>query len=332
MAAIEYVAVHREPKTHRWKADSNVPLISIIVPAYNESECVDELARRLTVVFEQESQYDWECIIVENGSTDDTWEKLQRIHEADGRFKVLRLARNFRMDGGLTAGLAYASGDACVLMTADLQDPPEMIPTFLRHWEEGYQNIYGIVTERRGVGPIRRFNSKAFYWLAGKLTEGRIPKGASDFRLLDRKAYEAVRSMDERNRFVRGLVAWVGFKSIGIPMERPPRFGGESKAYSFKVIELAFKGIFAHSYIPLRLITVAGVTLSALSLLALLLSVILWVFRGVPFGGFGTIVALVLLLFGTLAFMLGIVSEYVGLIYEEVKQRPNFIVSDTLGL
>ena len=256
---------------------------------------------------------------------------MQRIHEQDPRFKILRLARNFRMDGGLTAGLDYVTGDACVLMTADLQDPPEMIHEFLRKWEEGYENIYGVVTERQGTGPIRTFNSKAFYWLAGKLTDGTIPRNASDFRLLDRNAYEAVRSMNERNRFVRGLVAWVGFNSIGLPMQRPPRFAGTSNAHSFKVIELAFKGIFAHSYIPLRLITLVGVSLSALSFLGLIMSGILWLTRGVPFGGFGTIVALVLLLFGVLSFMLGIVSEYVGLIYEEVKARPNFIVSQRLG-
>jgi dolichol-phosphate mannosyltransferase len=306
-------------------------LVSIIVPAYNETDCVDELARRLTEVFESEPQYRWEAVIVENGSIDDTWVKLQRIHEQDPRFKILRLARNFRMDGGLTAGRDHVTGDACVLMTADLQDPPEMIHEFLRKWEEGYENIYGVVTERQGTGPIRTFNSKTFYWLAGKLTDGTIPRNASDFRLLDRKAYEAVRSMNERNRFVRGLVAWVGFNSIGIPMQRPPRFAGTSNAHSLKVIELAFKGIFAHSYIPLRLITLVGVSLSALSFLALILSGILWLTRGVPFGGFGTIVALVLLLFGVLSFMLGIVSEYVGLIYEEVKARPNFIVSQRLG-
>lgn len=306
-------------------------LISVIVPAYNESDCVDELARQLAMVFDSESNYEWEAVIIENGSTDDTWQKLKAIHERDPRFKVVRLARNFRMDGGLTAGLDYVTGDACVLMTADLQDPPELIHEFLRKWEEGYANVYGVVTERRGTGPIRTFNSKAFYWLAGKLTDGRIPKNASDFRLLDRRAYEAVRSMQERNRFVRGLVAWVGFDSIGIPMQRPPRFAGESKAYSLKVIELAFRGIFAHSYVPLRLITVAGVTVSALAFLGLLVAVVLWLFRGVPFGGFGTIVSLVLLLFGVLAFMIGIVSEYVGLIYEEVKGRPNFIVSDELG-
>ena len=306
-------------------------LVSIIVPAYNETDCVDELARRLTEVFESEPDYRWEAVIVENGSIDDTCVKLQRIHEQDPLFKILRLARNFRMDGGLTAGLDYVTGDACVLMTADLQDPPEMIHEFLRKWEEGYENIYGVVTERQGTGPIRTFNSKAFYWLAGKLTDGTIPRNASDFRLLDRKAYEAVRSMNERNRFVRGLVAWVGFNSIGIPMQRPPRFAGTSNAHSFKVIELAFKGIFAHSYIPLRLITLVGVSLSALSFLGLIMSGILWLTRGVPFCGFGTIVALVLLLFGVLSFMLGIVSEYVGLIYEEVKARPNFIVSQRLG-
>ena len=303
----------------------------MVVPAYNESDCVDELARRLSEVFSKETSYDWEVVIVENGSTDDTWAKLQKIHGRDSRFKVLRLARNFRMDGGLTAGLDFVTGDACVLMTADLQDPPELIHEFLRRWEEGYQNVYGVVIERQGVSPLRRFNSRAFYWIAGKLTDGRIPRNASDFRLLDRQAYEAVRSMQERNRFVRGLVAWVGFQSIGVPMERPPRFAGESKAYSLKVLELAFKGIFAHSYVPLRLITVMGVAMSFLAFLGLVSATILWIVRGVPFGGFGTIVSLVLLLFGFLAFMLGIVSEYVGLIYEEVKGRPNYVVASTLG-
>lgn len=305
--------------------------ISVIVPAYNESECIEELAARLSNIFSLESQYDWEAIIVENGSADDTWLKLQAIHAHDPRFRILRLARNFRMDGGLTAGLAYASGDACVLMTADLQDPPEMIREFLRKWEEGYENVYGVITERQGTGPLRTFNSKAFYWLAGKLTDGAIPRNASDFRLLDRAAYEAVRAMDERNRFVRGLVAWVGFNSIGIPMVRPPRFAGESKAHSFKVIELAFKGIFAHSYIPLRLITVVGVVLSAAAFIGLIVLAVLWLAVGVPFSGFGTIVSLSLLLFGVLSFMLGIVSEYVGLIYEEVKRRPNFVIARTLG-
>lgn len=307
-------------------------LVSVVIPAYNESECVAELVGRLAAVFDAERGYQWECIVVENGSTDDTWAKLVAVHQADRRFKVVRLARTFRMDGGLTAGLAYARGEACVLMTADLQDPPEMIPQFLRLWEQGYQNVYGVVVQRQGVGWARRMNSKVFYWLAGKASSGRLPEGASDFRLLDRVAYEAVRQLEERNRFVRGLVAWVGFRSIGVPMERPPRFAGESKARTLPVIGLALKGIFAHSYLPLRAITLFGLGVSVVSMVALVVSAVLWFAVGVPFPGFGSLIALVLLLFGGLAFMLGVVSEYVGLIYEEVKQRPNFIVSETLGL
>ena len=164
-------------------------LISVVIPAYNETDCVDELARRLTLVMDAEPAYDFEIIIVENGSLDDTWDKLLAIHQRDPRFKVVQLARNFRMDGGLTAGLAHARGDAAVVMTADLQDPPELISTFLRKWEEGYENIYMVVSERQGTGPLRTFNSKAFYWLAGRLTDGRIPRNASDFRLVDRKVY-----------------------------------------------------------------------------------------------------------------------------------------------
>jgi len=306
-------------------------LISIIIPAYNEEECVDELAARLKTLFLTESQYDFEAIIVENGSTDSTWEKLQKIVAADPRFKILKLSRNFRMDGGLTAGLDYIKGDACVLMTADLQDPPELISEFLRKWESGWENIYGVVTKRGGTGPIRTLNSKMFYFVADKLTDGRIPKNASDFRLVDKKVYLAIKSMAERNRFVRGLFAWAGFKSVGIPMERPPRFGGVSNAHSLKVIDLAFKGIFAHSYKPLRLITVFGIVLSAISFLTIIPLAIIWITSGVPFAGFGTIVSLFLFVLGILSLMIGILSEYIGLIYEEVKARPNYVVSEFIS-
>lgn len=301
-------------------------LISVIIPAYNESECIEELHARLAQVFDAESRYAFEAVIVENGSSDDTYTKLLEINKSDSRFKILKLARNFRMDGGLTAGLSVIDSDACILMTADLQDPPEQIPTLIRKWEEGFENVYGIVTERQGTGPIRTFNSKAFYWIAGKLTDNRIPKNASDFRLLDRKVYAAVREMDERNRFVRGLVAWVGFTSVGVEIARPPRFAGESKAYSFQVIDLAFKGIFAHSYKPLRIITVTGVSVSIFSIVAFAVLLMRWILVGVPFGGFGTIVTIALFSFGLLTFMLGIIAEYLGLIYEEVKKRPNYVI------
>lgn len=307
-------------------------LVSVIVPAFNEESCIDELARRLKIVFSKNEKYDFEALIIENGSTDRTWEILKVINAKDPRFKVIRLARNFRMDGGITAGLNFAKGDAVVFMTADLQDPPELISEFIKKWEDGFENVYMQVSKRVGTGPLRTFNSKAFYWLAGKLTDNRIPKNVSDFRLLDRKVYEAVRGMNERNRFVRGLVAWVGFRSVGVEAERPERFGGESKAHSLKVIDLAFKGIFSHSYVPLKLITMTGVALSLISFVSLLFWMIVWITSGVPFAGFGTIVSLAVLAFGTLTFMLGIIAEYLGLIYEEVKGRPNFIVAEQLGI
>jgi glycosyltransferase involved in cell wall biosynthesis len=307
-------------------------LISVVIPAYNEEDCVDELARRLQGVFDANGTYDFEVIVVENGSQDATWCKLLEINRRDGRFKILRLARNFRMDGGLTAGLAYAKGDAAVLMTADLQDPPELISQFIAKWEEGYENVYGVVTARRGTGPLRRFNSRMFYWLAGRLTDNLIPPNVSDFRLVDRKVYDTINTMEERNRFVRGLFAWVGFKSIGIEHERAERYGGVSNAHSLKVIDLAFKGIFAHSYLPLTLITLSGIGLSVLSILTFAVLALKAVFFGVPFPGFGTIVSLILLLFGFLFCMLGVVAQYIGLIYEEVKQRPNYIVQERVGL
>ena len=307
--------------------------IAVIAPAYNESECVEELAKRLAIVFDAESAYDFEAIIVENGSTDDTMDKLLAIHRADPRFKILQLSRNFGgMDGGITAGLNVIDADAVVLMAADLQDPPEFIPEMIRAWEQGYENVYGVVTARRGTGPIRRMNSLLFYWLAGKLTADRITKNASDFRLVDRKVYEAVRSMDERNRFVRGLFSWVGFKSIGLPMVRPPRFAGESKAYSMGIINMAFKAIFAHSYLPLRLITLTGFLLSAVSVIFVALVTIRILFYGVPFAGFGSLICGMWLGFGIITLLLGVVGEYLSLIYEEVKQRPNFLISRRVGI
>jgi dolichol-phosphate mannosyltransferase len=235
------------------------------------------------------------------------------------------------MDGGITAGLDYISGDALVLMTADLQDPPERIPDFLRAWESGYESVFGIVTRRKGTGPIRTLNSKLFYFVAGLLTDGRIPRNVSDFRLADKKVYEEIRKMQERNRFVRGLFAWVGYKSIGIPMDREERFAGKSNAHSFQVIDLAFKGIFAHSYKPLKLITIFGISLSAISFFSIIPLAIVWFTQGVPFAGFGTLISLILLLISFLFLFLGIIGEYVGLIYEEVKARPNYLVSETIN-
>jgi glycosyltransferase involved in cell wall biosynthesis len=302
--------------------------VSVVIPAFNEEDCVNELVARLRNVFLREPNYIWDLLIVENGSEDRTYQALIFLRNSEPRLRILKLSRNFRMDGGITAGLSHIDSDACVIMTADLQDPPEVISQFLRKWEEGYENIYALVNERQGISPIRRFNSVMFYRVASFLSDGLITKNASDFRLVDRKVYESVREMTERNRFVRGLFSWVGFKSVGVEINRPPRFAGVSNADTFKVLDLAAKGIMAHSNKPLRFISAMGFFVSLIALASLLPFAWLWFTSGVPFAGFGTIVSLIILGLGSQVFFTGVMSEYLGMVYEEVKKRPNFIVSE----
>jgi dolichol-phosphate mannosyltransferase len=306
--------------------------VDIVIPAYNEEDCVEELARRLKMLFDKESRYAWRAIIVENGSTDKTWDLLEKIARDDERFSIIQLSRNFHMDGGLTAGLEYVTADAVVFMTADLQDPPEAISDFLLVWEQGVHNVYGRVSERIGTGPLRKFNSQAYYFLANKFTGGLITRNASDFRLMDRKLYETVRNLDERNRFMRGLVAWAGFTSQAVPVSRPPRFGGESKAFSIPVFGLAVRSIFAHSYFPIRAISIVGFLSSFVAVITFIIMLSVWLTKGVPFPGFGSIMTLVLFIFGTLTLILGVLAEYIGLIYQEVKRRPNFVVQETRNI
>lgn len=304
--------------------------ISVVIPAYNEEDCVEELISQLSFVADTETNYNWTFLIVENGSIDSTFEKLLRIREKEPRLQILKLSRNFRMDGGITAGLSAIDSDACVIMTADLQDPPNVIPLFIRKWEDGYENIFAQIENRNGISRVRRFNSVMFYRIASFLSDGLITKNASDFRLVDRKVYESVREMSERNRFVRGLFSWVGFRSVGIIIDRPPRFAGVSNAHTFKVLDLALKGIMAHSNKPLRFISASGFILSTIAFISLIPCTWLWLNSGVPFAGFGTIVSLILLGLGSQIFFIGVLSEYLGMVYEEVKGRPNFIISELI--
>jgi dolichol-phosphate mannosyltransferase len=301
--------------------------LSIVIPAYNEEDCIRELINRLSLVIAQESGYTWEVIVIDNGSVDKTWEEILKESQTKPFVKGLKLSRNFLMDGGITAGLDKVDSDACIIMCADLQDPPEMIPEFLRKWEGGYENVYGVVTERQGTSLVRRLNTFLFYKIANFLTDTKIPKNVSDFRLVDRKVYEAVRDIDERNRFMRGLFAWVGFKSIGVDVVRPPRFGGTSNAHSMVVLGFAIRGILSNSTKLLRLVSCFGVGLSVISFMTVVPMALAWFAFGVPFAGFGTIVSLVLLGIGLQSLMIGVLSEYVGLAYEETKRRPNFIIS-----
>lgn len=305
--------------------------ISLIVPVFNEDECLEELCNRLSVVFDSEPAYKFECVLIENGSSDDSFAKMLEARGRDTRFNIVQLSRNFHMDGAITAGLEYVTGDACVIMASDLQDPPEVIPDFLRLWEEGFENIYGEVVERQGTGFLRKINSWLFYKLAGRLTNGLIVRNASDFRLVDKGVYSAVREMDERNRFVRGLFAWSGFSTTKVPVPRPPRYAGVSKAHFLPVLGLAIKGIFSHSYVPLRILGVTGLVVSFLALAGLAYSTWRALAVGVPFDGYGTLLGVTVLGFGFIAGALGLIGEYIALIYEEVKRRPNFIVRKTVG-
>lgn len=307
-------------------------LISIVTPVYNEEDNLIELSRQLKKVFSKNTNYEFEVILVENGSHDKSYLICKEIVQEDSRFKILKLSRNFGADGGLTAGLNSASGDAAVIMASDLQDPPELINEFIKKWEEGFENIYQIVSKRTGTSLLRRLNSQLFYYIVNRLTGGVMPKNVSDFRLIDKKVYKTINGMQERNRFIRGLFAWSGFKSIGISFARPERFSGKSKAHTLVVLSLALKGIFAYSYIPLQFITWIGVFISSFSFCFLGVVIFRALIYGVPFAGYGTIIGVMLLMFGFIFVFLGIVGKYIGLIYEEVKQRPNFIVSESVGI
>lgn len=308
-------------------------LVSIVTPLYNEGENVDELFERLSTVFASlASRYDFEVIAVENGSVDDTYAKLLAVRARDPRWKIVHLSRNWLMEGGMTAGLAHATGDAAVIMASDLQDPPELIPLFLEKWEQGYENVYQVINRRPGESPIRRLATRAFYKIINRLSETPVPQNASDFRLVDRRAYEAFNAMSERNRMLRAMWGFLGFRSVGVDSERAARSGGRSKFNYLVVAGFALRGILSYSYLPLKLIPFFGTACSIFSFVLLVVFVVRAFVYGVPFDGFGTITALLLMLFGFLFLFLGLVSEYVGMIYTESRGRPTYIVRDLHGL
>jgi dolichol-phosphate mannosyltransferase len=276
--------------------------------------------------------YDFEVIVVENGSYDSTFEKLLKVNKEDNRFKILQLSRNFGWEGGITAGLRYAKGDAAVIIMADLQEPPEMVSQFLAKWEEGYDVVYGIVKKRPGIPWRRRIFTNIFYKIIYLLTNKLVPENVSDFRLVDRKVYMTINGMNERNRFLRGLFAWSGFKQVGISFERPPRKYGKSKADTITVLRAAFNAVFAFSYIPLRVATLIGFMLSIISFILMVFELVMYIIAGRDVPGFLSLILIMLFLFGMLFLILGIIGEYISRIYDEVKERPNYIVKKEIGL
>lgn len=303
------------------------PLISVAIPAYNESANIEQLATRLRKVFDDLGQdYEFEVVICENGSADDTEDKIRAEVARDSRFKMIQLSRNFYMEGGMMAALTHVTGDACVIMSADLQDPPEMIPQMLELWKSGLDHVYSVITYRHGEGRFRRLAAGVFYWLIEKVSDTPVPRNASDFRLVDRQMYEAFDALPEKNRMVRATWGWLGFRSTAIQYERPARAGGKSTFNPIATAGFAIRGILASSLSPLKLMPILGGVFSVLSFLGVAtISIRAFIF-GVPFPGWGTLVCLNLLLFGFLFLGLSIVAEYLGMTFAEVRGRPAYIV------
>jgi polyisoprenyl-phosphate glycosyltransferase len=304
--------------------------LDIVTSAYNEEGNITELYAELKSVLDAESGYIWRLIISDNGSTDNTWEEITSISNNHPNVIGLKLSKNFGFEGAIKAGLDLSDADATVIMTSDLQDSPADIPKFLREFENGFDNIYQIVSERPDSTLLRRINSGIFYWLAHTLSDGQIPKNVSEFRLVSKRLNETMKSMPERNRFLRGIVSWTGYKSKGVEFARQPRRYGKSKAFSSHVFKLGVKGILVNSYTPLNIVAVLGVIMSLVSFILTVVFSIIWITSGTPFAGFGILVGINLLGFGLVMLALGVVSQYLALVYEELKGRPSYLIMDQI--
>jgi dolichol-phosphate mannosyltransferase len=311
--------------------------LSLVVPCYNEAEVLPFLKARLLSALADLGER-WEVILVDDGSRDGTFEELAAMHRADGRFKAVRLSRNFGHQAAISAGLACASGEAVGIMDADLQDPPEVLVAAWRKLQEGYDVVYA-VRRKRKENVFKRAAYTLFYRLLSFMAEVDIPLDSGDFCLMSSSVVEALKQMPERNPFLRGLRAWAGFRQIGLEYERAERAAGGTKYPFRKLLRLATDGVFAFSTLPLRLVTYLGLCALAFSLLAGGF-VLLWRVCGFRFMGYTAhdlpgwtaLVVGMLFISGVQFLMLGCLGEYIGRIYTEVKQRPRWLVRQTLGL
>ena len=305
-------------------------LLSVVIPLFNEQGSIDALVPRLTEVLEAEG-LTAEIILVDDGSSDSTWDKMVAWRATHENLTLVALSRNFGKEIAITAGLDVAEGDAVVIMDGDLQHPPETIPVFLRRWREGYDIVYGVRRDRRDDGATRRALSKAFYRVFNKLSTTPITPDAGDFRLMDRKVVEAIRRMRERARFMKGIYSWVGFKAIPVEFDVTVRQHGKSSFSGSRLFALAFDGILSFSTAPLKAAVLIGAlfALGAISLGAYFMFRTL--FLGVDTPGFATLIVSTLGLSGLILLQLGIMGLYLGRIYEEVKGRPLYLVRDLVG-
>jgi len=304
--------------------------LSIIVPIYNEELVIPELYRRITSVME-EIGVTWEMVCINDGSRDRSVQMLLELRQADPRIKLVDFSRNFGHQIAITAGLDYAEGDAVVIIDADLQDPPEVFGEMLARWREGYEVVYAVRTDRKGESFFKLWTANAFYRLLRAITDVNIPLDAGDFRLMDRQVVRTMRSLRENHRFMRGLSSWVGYKQIGVEYKRAERYAGETKYPLRKMLKLTMDAITSFSYVPLRMATWFGFSLAVISLVGILITVGLRLSGNNAFYGQATTLVAVLFLGGIQLIFLGILGEYLGRIYDEVKQRPLYIVARAHG-
>jgi polyisoprenyl-phosphate glycosyltransferase len=306
-------------------------LISVVIPCFNEQEVIRETHARLGAVLKT-MPVQIEFVYVDDGSSDATPELLRELQSHDARIRVVRLSRNFGHQMAITAGLEHASGDAVVIIDADLQDPPEVIDQFIRKWLDGYDVVYGVRTERDGETAFKRWTAKLFYRCIGSLSDTQIPLDTGDFRLMDRRVVDELLSMPERDRFVRGMVSWIGFSQVAVAYRRAPRLAGVTKFSLFKMLRFATDGIVSFSILPLRLATWTGFLASGLAVVAIFL-VLLERFLGVQglVKGWTSTVIAILFIGGVQLICMGIIGEYVGRIYGEAKRRPLYVVREVMG-
>jgi dolichol-phosphate mannosyltransferase len=305
-----------------------LPTFSIIAPVYNEKDCLDVLVSRISEVMETTKE-PWELVIVDDGSQDGSTEIIRRLAKQDSRVRPVIFARNFGHQVAVTAGMDYSRGKAVVIIDADLQDPPEVILEMIEKWKEGYQVVYAVRAEREGETWFKRTTASVFYRLISKITDINIPLDTGDFRLMDRKVVDVMGKMRETHRFLRGMSSWVGFKQIGVSYKRAARFAGKTKYPVKKMLGLALNAITSFSYFPLQLATYLGFISAGISILAIPIVIIVRLITQQAFLGQATTLIAVLFFGGVQLISLGILGEYVGRIYDEVKGRPLYIVSES---
>ena len=307
------------------------PVYSIVAPVHNEEAVLHELYRRISEVMAQAGE-PWELVLVDDGSRDRSAEVIAELHDNDPRVRGIILSRNFTFQIAVTAGLEHASGDAVVLIDADLQDPPEVVLEMIQKWKEGYEVVYGVRSSRDGETWFKRVTASAFYRIINRITGIKIPVDTGDFRLMDRLVVNSVLQMPEHNRFLRGMVTWVGYKQTGIYYERQARFAGETKFTVRRMTRFAMDAITGFSYFPLQLATYFGFITAVISALAIILVILLRLFTpGEALLGQATTLVTVLFLGSVQLISLGIIGEYLGRIYDEVRGRPLYLVNKKYG-